>query len=395
VGGFFGGKDCSLTLAGRLWAAPPGPVLGFYAPNDGVTGQGLMEFHSIDASGNLSVPLVFNGLRSTWSAILPLGGSNLLFYDPNGGDNGAGLGEVDILASPAKSNTDWRSSWSIIQQVPSGGDSGSLLLFYAPHDGSSGSGSAEFDRFGADQSITRLDQGTYDALRSSWTKIAAGTSVHKSKIEIVRGLVLFYSSSDGTNGAGLGEFYTLAADGQMWMLKSYGDWRSSWDIIEMIPSGTGSLLLLYDSHGGIPGCGHGEIHYVDFYGRMTLLFEESDWRSTWTMIRMFYLDPSAKGSNLEGVCLFFYAPHDGAEVQTGFMATDALRIPVTTVVPQGMERAAETPTMPHGHLGGGDVVDLRMGYGELYRFDNQGVPVLLNKFNPLRSSWTNIVSLYL
>jgi hypothetical protein len=105
-GGVFGGKDCSLTVTGILWKAPPGPVLGFYAPNDRVSGQGLMEFHSIDDAGNFSVPLVFNGLRSSWSAILPLGGNNLLFYDPTGGDSGAGLGEVDVLASPRKSNTD-------------------------------------------------------------------------------------------------------------------------------------------------------------------------------------------------------------------------------------------------------------------------------------------------
>jgi hypothetical protein len=120
--------------------------------------------------------------------------------------------------------------------VPSTYDTGSLVLFYAPNDGPGGAGYVEFDLFGADKSITRLDHGTYDALRSSWTKIAAGLSVHISKLEIIGGLVLFYAPHDGANGAGLGEIYSVTGDGQMWLLKSYDGWRSLWDIIEMIPS---------------------------------------------------------------------------------------------------------------------------------------------------------------
>lgn len=394
VGGFFGGKDCSLTLDGRLWKAPPGPVLGFYAPEDGVGGSGHMEFFSIDESGNFSVPLVFDNLRSTWGAIVPLGGSNLLFYDSNGGDNGAGMGEVDIMASPVRSNTDWRSSWSIIREVPFWGDQWPLLLFYAPHDGTGGSGYIEFDGFAPDQSITSVTGGTYDLLRSSWTKIVAGTTYHPPS-KTITGLLLFYAPHDGANGAGSGELYAVGG-GRMKMLSSYDGWRSSWDIIEMVPSSGGSLLLLYDSHGGIPGCGYGEIHFVDgLDGKMQLLFSESDWRSTWTMIRMFRMSPpSANGSILEGMCMFFYAPHDGTEIQTGFMAADAPRTSAATAVSQGTQKAV-APAMRQGFLGGGDAVDLRMGYGELYRFDNQGVPALLNKFNPLRSSWTNIVSLRL
>ncbi len=387
VGGFFGGNDCSLTLAGVLWTAPPGPVLGFYAPNDGVNGNGHMEFFSIDQSGNFSVPLVFNNLRSTWTTILPLGGSNLLFYAPNDGDNGAGLGEVDILASPVKSNTDWRSSWSMIQLVPVGeylaGEGRKLLLFYAPHDGSGSSGYIEFDYLGADQSITRgsllgTSQGTYDELRSSWTKIVAGEGQQfvPGQGVLTRGLILFYAPNDGVNGAGLGEFYFVDDKGQMSMLKSYNSWRSSWDIVQMVYAFEANLLLLYDSHGGIPGCGYGEIHYVGMDGQMQLLFKEDTWRSSWTLIRMFRMDPSSDtGHQLEGMGLFFYAPHDGVEVEMAF--------------------AAETPTTPHGALGGGDAVNLRGGYGELYRFNNLGVPILLNKFNPMRSSWTNTVSLNL
>jgi hypothetical protein len=403
-GGIFGGKDCSLTLAGRLWAAPPGPVLGFYAPNDGVDGHGHMEFFSIDQSGNFSVPLVFNDLKSTWSAIVPLGGSSLLFYAPNDGDNGAGLGEVDILASRVKSNTDWRSSWSIIRLVPivpvARGPQ-PLLLFYAPHDGQGGAGSVEFDRLGADQSITRASsQGTYDLLRSSWTKIVAcdGTRYDPRLGRTVSGgLILFYAPNDGVNGAGLGEFYIVDGNGQMSMLASYNEWRNSWDIIELFPNSTSEgLLLLYDSHGGIPGCGYAEIHRIFAGGEISTLFTESDWRSTWTMIRMFRMGPSSDtGHALEGMGLFLYAPHDGAMIQTGFMAADAPSIPASTHVRAGVQRAADAPTTSQRHLGGGDLVNLRMGYGELYRFNNQGVPILLNKFNPMRSSWTDIVSLYL
>jgi hypothetical protein len=358
-----------------------------------------MEFFSIDQSGNFSVPLVYNDLSSTWSAIVPLGGSNLLFYAPSDGDNGAGLGEVDILASRVKSNTDWRSSWSIIQLVPifpvEGGPQ-PLLLFYAPHDGQGGAGSVEFDRLGADQSITRASSD--DLLRSSWTKIVACDGTHDlpGGRTVTGGLILFYAPNDGVNGAGLGEFYYVDGNGQTSMLASYNDWRSSWDIIELFPNWIGEgLLLLYDSHGGIPGCGYGEIHRIFGNGEIFTLFTESDWRSTWTMIRMFRMGPSSDtGHPLEGMGLFFYAPHDGAMIKEGFMAAEAPRIPAATHVRAGVQRA-EAPTMPLGHFGEWDTVNLRMGYGELYRFNNQGVPILLNKFNPLRSSWTNIVSLHL
>jgi hypothetical protein len=355
--------------------------------------KGSGEIYTIDPSGNFSTPLVNNDWRSTWSTIVPLGGTKLLFYAPNDGDIGAGLGEVSSLGlqPPLKSNTDWRSSWSIIQELSVQGTK--LLLFYAPHDGTGGSGYGEFDYVDADGiSIYSLDKGRYDGWRSSWTKIVASGDATS------HGLILFYAPHDGVNGAGLGEFYSVDKHGQMSLaLQSYKDWRSSWDIIQMVPSSLPgySFLLLYDSRGGNPGCGYAEVHSVDGQGRMNLLFTASDWRSTWTNIRMFRMISGAGRVRffLEGMGLLFYAPHDGVDgIRQGFIAQDTAGLHPAIDSP-GMHPSAGAPRIQREFIQG--QVSLRMGYGELYLFDAQGVPRLLNKFDTWRSSWTNIVSFQL
>jgi hypothetical protein len=88
--------------------------------------------------------------------------------------------------------------------------------------------------------------------------------------------LLFYARS-----AGIGQLYATNLAGDIGLLSTYTDWRTSWSIIVAGSfTGTGfSDLLFYDR-----AAGTGEFYRTDEHGNLTFLTGHTDWLTTWSQI---------------------------------------------------------------------------------------------------------------
>jgi hypothetical protein len=113
---------------------------------------------------------------------------------------------------------------------------------------------------------------TYTDWRTTWTLIVP---MHFSGAR--HSDVLFYNAA-----AGLGELYSTNGLGELNpIVHRYTNWRTSWSIIVAGSfTGTGfSDLLLYDR-----AAGTGEFYRTDEHGNLTFLTGHTDWLTTWSQI---------------------------------------------------------------------------------------------------------------
>jgi hypothetical protein len=113
---------------------------------------------------------------------------------------------------------------------------------------------------------------TYTDWRTTWTLIVP---MHFSGAR--HSDVLFYNAA-----AGLGELYSTNGLGELNpIVHRYTDWRTSWSIIVAGSfTGTGfSDLLFYDR-----AAGTGEFYRTDEHGNLTFLTGHTDWLTTWSQI---------------------------------------------------------------------------------------------------------------
>jgi len=134
---------------------------------------------------------------------------------------------------------------------------------------------------------------TYTNWRTTWTLIVP---MHFSRAR--HSDVLFYNAD-----AGLGELYSTNGLGELNpIVRRYTDWRTSWSII-VAGSFTGnefSDLLFYSRAAGI-----GEFYRVDKQGSLTLLASHTDWLTTWSQI------VAGNFSRSDSTDLLFYESADG------------------------------------------------------------------------------------
>jgi hypothetical protein len=113
---------------------------------------------------------------------------------------------------------------------------------------------------------------TYTDWRTTWTLIVP---MHFSGAR--HSDVLFYNAA-----AGLGELYSTNGLGELNpIVHRYTNWRTSWSIIVAGSfTGTGfSDLLFYDR-----AAGTGEFYRTDEHGNLTFLTGHTDWLTTWSQI---------------------------------------------------------------------------------------------------------------
>jgi hypothetical protein len=193
------------------------------------------------------------------------GFTQLLVYDPRAG-TGDFYSVIESKLDHVQHYSGWRTSWDRIVPGNFGGDGLCDLLFY---EASSGTG--EFYVVEND-SMSLLH--SYTDWRSSWTQIVPGDFGSTQYTDLV-----FY------DGMGTGQFWAVDK-GNIELLQSYGEWRTSWKQIISgtfagndftFPGAPGSDLLFYD------GMGTGQFWAVD-EGQISLLQSHTDWRSSWSEI---------------------------------------------------------------------------------------------------------------
>jgi hypothetical protein len=279
-------KSWSIITPGRFTDSSFSDLL-FY---DQAAGVG--EFYTTEG-GNLSLLRSYSGWRTSWSVIVPCnltGGAHqdLLFYDPAGGVGEMystdGQGGISLVAT----YNDWRQTWSMIIPCNITGGSYSDLLFYDPT-----AGTGEMYKTDGHGGISLI--ASHTDWRTTWTAIAAcriaGAGRHPSSD------LLFYDPS-----AGVGEMYTVDAQGGISLIASHTDWRHTWSIVKPcgISGHAHSDLMFYD-----PAAGVGEFYSTDGQGGISLLHTTDNWRHTWSEIS------PADFTDGAGQDLIFYDPGAG------------------------------------------------------------------------------------
>lgn len=270
IDGIFDGTGVS-QLA--FYDATTGTLKLYYvdAPGgDEVTPDGVLDLVLQLEAGNWRpgcrlIAGSFTGVPGTNPGSVALGAAQLLVYDPQ-----AGTGDFYYIGTSklnlARHYSGWRTSWDIIVSGNFGGDGLYDLLFY---DAASSTG--EFYRVDDDgMSLLR----SYTDWRDSWTQIVPGNFSSSPYTDLV-----FY------DGMGTGQFWSVD-QGNITLLRTYEDWRTSWKQIIpgafagsdfALPGAPSSDLLFYD------GMGTGQFWAVD-QGQITLLQSYTDWRSSWSEI---------------------------------------------------------------------------------------------------------------
>lgn len=189
--------------------------------------------------------------------------------------------------------------------------------------------------------------------------------------------LLFYDQRTGQ-----ASFYTTDGQGRLSLLRQHTDWRSTWSHI--IPgnfSGSGFTdLLLYD-----PKAGHGNFYTTDGQGGISLLRQHTGWWSTWRMI----IPGNFGGNNFTDLLLFDPTSHQGFFFTTdGQGGLSLLRrhsywwINWSHIIP--------------GNFGGSGFTDLlfyeqRTRQGFFYTTDGQGNVSMLSRHTGWRSTWSQII----
>jgi hypothetical protein len=243
---------------------------------------GTAEFYTTDAQGRIALLKEHPGWVSAgglpWKHIIPgqFGGSNftdLLFYDGAGSAafyTSDGQGGIALL----REHPGWVSAgglpWTHIIPGQFGGSGVTDLLFY------DGAGSAAFYTSDGQGGIALLKEhpGWVSAGGLPWKHIIPGQFGGNSSVTDL----LFY------DGAGSAAFYTSDGQGGIALLREHPGWVSPANLpwTHIIPGQFGGSgvtdLLFYDS------AGSGAFYTSDGQGRIALLSETTEWRSSWTRI---------------------------------------------------------------------------------------------------------------
>jgi hypothetical protein len=252
--------------------------------------------------GNICLLKTNTRWRTTWSIITPGNFSrrpfeDLLFYDPT-----AGVGEIYTTEggnlSLLKSDPSWRHSWSIIVPCNLTGRPYSDLLFYDPTTG-------------VGEAYTTDGHGNISHLQSySWSN--RWSAIVPCKFTPGRySDFLFYDSNVGTAA-----MYSTDGQGTLAPLKIYTGLRTTWSVVKacniigshlsdgrpgppaffMAPAG----FVFYD-----PIAGVGEFYSTDSEGNIALVNSDPTWQKTWSII--------TPGNFTRGLAddLLFYDPTAG------------------------------------------------------------------------------------
>jgi hypothetical protein len=214
---------------------------------------------------------------------------------------------------------------------------------------------------------------TYTDWRTTWTLIVPMNFSRARHSD-----VLFYNAN-----AGLGELYSTNGLGELNpIVRRYTNWRTTWSII-VAGSFTGdqfSDLLFYDA-----AAGTGEFYRTDKHGNLIFLNRHTDWLTTWSKIVVG--DFSRSGSS----DLLFY------EVTAGVLecwTVDAYgNVAFLNSTPTSHTWSIISPL----NVTGGPFSDLLLydaaqGIGELVTSDGEGGLRHVRSFTGWRTNWSVILS---
>jgi subtilisin family serine protease len=189
--------------------------------------------------------------------------------------------------------------------------------------------------------------------------------------------LLFYNRVANT-----GKFYTVSPSGDITLVKTHTNWRSTWSNIIPVNVGVKGLLF-YD-----PSANTGEFYTVSPSGDITLVKTHTNWRSTWSNIIPV---------NLGGQGLLFFSLFEG----TGSFGGKAQ---FYTVSPSGEINLVKSHKNWHSrlsniipvNLNNDGITDLLFyspstNTGVFWKVSFNGDISLVNGYTNWRSTWTNII----
>jgi len=226
------------------------------------------------------------------------------------------------------------------------------------------------------------------SLRTGWTHIIPGRFGGTG----VSTDLLFYDAA-----AGLGQFYAVNGPGRISLLKQYTDWRTSWT--QIVPGRFRDLppcptpvtdLLFYGAAAGTV-----EFWAINGPGSISLLKRHTGWGSDWTQII-----PGKFGGSAGLTDLLFY---DAAAGKGEFYATGGhgelfplnkytdWRTSWTYIVPGHFRVPPQSPAPPPAAVTDLLFYDASAGTGEFYTIDKPGRISLLKQHTNWRHSWARII----
>ncbi len=214
---------------------------------------------------------------------------------------------------------------------------------------------------------------TYTDWRTTWTLIVP---MHFSRAR--HSDVLFYNAN-----AGLGELYSTNGLGELNpIVRRYTNWRTSWSIIVTGSfTGTGfSDLLFYGRAAGI-----GEFYRVDKQGGLTLLASHTDWLTTWSQIVVGNFSRSGSSD-----LLFYEATAGVLECWTvdgygnvAFLHSTSTSHTWSIILPLNVTGSPFSDLL---------LYDAAHGTGELVTSDGEGAFRHVRSFAGWRTNWSVILS---
>ncbi len=214
---------------------------------------------------------------------------------------------------------------------------------------------------------------TYTDWRTTWTLIVP---MHFSGAR--HSDIVFYNA-----GAGLGELYSTNGLGELTpIVRRYTNWRTSWSII-VAGSFTGngfSDLLFYSRTAGL-----GEFYQVDKHGNLGILARHTDWLTTWTQI------VTGNFSRPDSSDLLFYEATAGVlECWTvdgygnvAFLNSTPTSNSWTIILPLNVTGSPFSDLL---------LYDASHGTGELVTSDGEGSLHHVRSFSGWRTNWSAILS---
>ncbi len=214
---------------------------------------------------------------------------------------------------------------------------------------------------------------TYTDWRTTWTSIVPLHFTRGRHADLV-----FYNAH-----AGYAELYSTNGAGELTpLVRQYTDWGTTWSII-LAGNFSGhqfSDLLFYDR-----GAGTGEFYTTDRHGNLSLLRQHTDWRTTWSQIVV------GNFSRSDFSDLLFYDPVEGV---LEFWTVDVWgHVALLRNVPT----SRTWTTILALNVTGGIFSDLLFydaaaGIGQLSTIDGDGNLHLLKAFTGWRTNWSVIRS---
>jgi hypothetical protein len=213
--------------------------------------------------------------------------------------------------------------------------------------------------------MTRLSQTS--GWRTSWDLAASGG--WGSAAGYV-GLLLY------DRAAGFGAFYSADSRGQLTLLSQNSGWRTSWDLaVTGNWAEAGAGLLLYDR-----AAGTGAFYAVSTHGGMTLLHQYTSFRRSWDLAVAGGWGAAGAG----GLLLYDRAAGTGA-----FYSVDS-HGGMTLLAQYDSWRTSWDLAVSGNWAGGGAgllLYDRAAGFGAFYAIDSQGGMTLLSQASGWRTSW--------